>query len=203
MNKHNQSGWKPKDKFLLHWVLANCIGVGIGYFLLYWILIFSGIIGSPLPPVDRELKVIIADTVNNILKTLPLFLSITFAQWVVLKSRLENAIWWIPMSLLGYAIAMMLISVTAPKVFMNVYDPMFSLTPGLFLGIGSGLSQWVVLRKNVDQAVLWVFISLFVFCLSALSFNYLDSRFWITKFAGWILGSSISGVWFKSKFWHS
>jgi len=183
--------------------MENKRQVSIALGILFWILIFSGIVGSTLPPTNRELTVIIMDAGSNILKTLPLFMLITIAQWVILKSYLENAIWWIPMSLLGYSIAMVFITIAAPKVFIDVNDPMFSLAPGLSLGIGSGLSQWFVLRKNINQSFLWVFISLFVFCLSAISFNYFEIGSWITKFIGWILGSLLSGFWLKSKFFHS
>src|SRR5687768_9114352 len=82
-----------------------------------------------------------------------------FAQWTVLRSRLRRALMWVGATVVGFAAGAAIIF-----GFMDGSNPDTSLVMKLghavVLGGALGVTQWVALRRKVDEAYLWIFVNL-------------------------------------------
>ena len=179
------------------WVIANIIGMLIGYGLTLAALLFSGGLGSSLPPESRELpKTAIEESIRTAIILLPLFFSTTTAQWFVLRSWIKNISLWIPASALGYSIIVLIFTIMSTIGIADLPVLVQSLGIGLFIGVVLGFSQWLVLRINLQQPIFWlIYIPLaLLFCMAIV--------FYIGPFGGilgWALASAISGYWLRHK----
>jgi hypothetical protein len=64
------------------------------------------------------------------------------AQWLVLRTRLNSAYWWVPATAFGW--------------WMAIITDHFYLVPGLLGGFWVGILQWLVLRSLLRPAIWWV-----------------------------------------------
>lgn len=78
-------------------------------------------------------------------------LAVGSSQWVLLRSRLENAYWWILASLIGWALGHLIV--------INLLAASLRGWAGLPIGTVLGMAQWVILRTQVPRAGWWVVIS--------------------------------------------
>lgn len=72
-------------------------------------------------------------------------------QWLVLRSLLREDGWWIPASAAGWAGSVALVTL--------ILRPQNPLVAPLLLGAGIGLTQWLVLRWQLEQAWWWIVLS--------------------------------------------
>lgn len=96
-------------------------------------------------------------------------------QWLVLRSLIQGDGWWIPASALGWAGAAGLIAALFQPG--QAVESVIGLA-ALLIGIGIGVGQWLVLRRQVYRAWWWI-------VLSALG--------WAVGLMG-VLGASLTGA---------
>jgi hypothetical protein len=82
-------------------------------------------------------------------------ISIGISQWFVLRRRIDGAAWWIPASIVGYAIG----KFAADAVIQAETGMLGVVLSGVVIGIAAGFAQWVVLVRHVSRAELWVVAS--------------------------------------------
>ncbi|MFO7742188.1 MAG: hypothetical protein R6X31_07735 [Anaerolineae bacterium] len=72
-------------------------------------------------------------------------------QWLVLRPLVREDGWWIPASAAGWAGSVALV--------ILILRPQNSLVAPVLLGAGIGLTQWLVLRWQLEQAWWWIVLS--------------------------------------------
>ena len=77
--------------------------------------------------------------------------SIGVAQWLVLRTRVTRAGWWVLASTIGFALG----SVLSEAVIGAIGEAM----AGGILGAALGIAQWLVLRRWVSRAGWWALAS--------------------------------------------
>jgi hypothetical protein len=82
-------------------------------------------------------------------------ISIGISQWFVLRRRIDGAAWWIPASIVGYAIG----KFAADAVIQAETGMLGVVLSGVVIGIAAGFAQWVVLVRHFSRAELWVVAS--------------------------------------------
>lgn len=88
-------------------------------------------------------------------------------QWAVLRHRLSEVGWWVPATIVGYGIVEFV-----QRVAFESGGPVSS-SIGLWGVAGGvvGVCQWIVLRRQVSKAVLWVVASVFAHVASEVLLN--------------------------------
>ena len=81
--------------------------------------------------------------------------SIGISQWFVLRQRITGVRWWIPASIVGFAIG----KFAADAVVQAESGIVGVVLSGAVIGISSGFAQWLVLVRHVSRAELWVLAS--------------------------------------------
>ena len=189
---------RGNEKFVIKWVLSNFAGALLGYPIFFIVLMFSGGLGSPLPPESRDLPQAKLDSaVRSLLLLMPFFITLSTAQWAILRSRLKNVDLWIPASLLGYSVAALLVFIAPTSIIIGELDIFLAILPGLLLGLGIGIMQWLVLKNNIQkQSIFWFIITFTTYILMNIGIAYWGL---IGGLFGWFLGSLISGFWLRSR----
>jgi hypothetical protein len=127
--------------FWLTWLFATVVGSGIGWLAGWWVSF----------QVPGELGTFSLGLVNGLVLGL--------AQWLVLRSILPAASWWIWSSALGWGIGFLGGAFLATQ--LSLVELGFSLALGAVIGLCTGLAQWLVLRRISAYAGWWVLASLF------------------------------------------
>lgn len=142
----------------LQWVLVSILGYGVGTTI-------GNAIANLLPQMtcSQSFSDSFVDRLTNfacLQPSLGLLLIVVllglvggFMQWLVLRRRIAGASWWIPASLLGFPIAL----VIADKAMRLLGD--FAAAPillGVLFGFLSGAMQWLVLRRQNARAGWWL-----------------------------------------------
>lgn len=78
-------------------------------------------------------------------------LGVGAAQWIALRSRLEQSYWWVLASLIGWAIGHLAVLNLIPNVARE--------WAGLPIGLSLGIAQWIVLRKHNPRSWWWIVIN--------------------------------------------
>lgn len=78
-------------------------------------------------------------------------LALGVAQWILMRSRLENSFWWVLASLVGWALGHLAVMSWLP-VAMREWA-------GLPIGLTLGAAQWIVLRSLMPRSGWWIVIN--------------------------------------------
>jgi hypothetical protein len=145
---HKKNGADIYWKWILVTTVGSLIGFGISALVIYKLNSLGGITWS----------------------VLLLGLGIGGMQWLILRSYISNAGWWILATTGGWALAV--IVATRLTVLLEI-DPgglildyrvgilaLGILVVSLVLGAGTGAFQWLVLRNQTLQSNLWIPISM-------------------------------------------
>lgn len=154
------------------WMVVNVVGQGIGLFLA---LIITNVFSFSS---DSFLEGLLAG-----------FLwggGIGFMQWLVLR-RYHVSAWWIIFSTLGIAIGLGMDAWYFGLVPVSINGGIFI---GAAVGLISGVAQWLVLRRSIQYAELWIGASVVSWLVTWIAFTYF-SRDGIT---GLVLGLVIYGA---------
>lgn len=156
------------------WVLANAFAelIGLGGSALLWIVFLSGL--------EAQWGILTSATVVVLGSTLLEGTAVGVAQWRVLRSalpKLHLAAWW-SATAIGALIAWSLGMI--PSTFMSINSAGSNATPppemsdalmytlaavmGLVLGPVLALPQWLVLRRQVTHAGLWIAANAVAWC---------------------------------------
>ena len=98
-------------------------------------------------------------------------------QWLVLCRHFRQSLWWIPLSFLGTFIGAAGSSVPSELIWREAgLVPAFAVVGGI-IGLGVGLSQWVLLRRLVRWAGWWVGVNVAAYALGVYGAHTLPSLF--------------------------
>jgi hypothetical protein len=78
-------------------------------------------------------------------------LALGAAQWLLLRTRLKHSYWWIPASLVGWAIGHLAVLNFVP---VDLRD-----WAGLPIGLTLGTAQWIVLRDEMPHTFWWIVVN--------------------------------------------
>jgi hypothetical protein len=157
------------------WVLASAFGTAAGFAISVNLLsILSSDISSALN------EVLIFGLILAAMGTL---------QWLVLRSQISQAGWWIVASI---------VSGTVLGIMATLFSTGAEVNPiigyGLF-GITLGVPQWLVLRRQLSHSWLWLIASPIGWTLAVLVVTALG-RTWqqVSETTGLILGFGLMGA---------
>lgn len=78
-------------------------------------------------------------------------LALGAGQWLLLRSRLDHDYWWIPASLVGWAIGHLAV--------LNLVPVDLREWAGLPIGLTLGVAQWIVLRDEMPHSIWWIVVN--------------------------------------------
>jgi hypothetical protein len=120
------------------WMFANLLGWGAGL-MLGWLLT---LILARLDWVNEDRALVYA-------VLLSLGLTCGVAQWWVIKAYLPHSFYWIPVTLAGYGLALLVMMVSQGR------NAVGSIT-FVLITAAIGLPQWLLLQKHYRRAGLWI-----------------------------------------------
>ena len=145
-----------KTRLWLTWVGFNALGLGLAY-MLSSVQFFQVLAGALFPQISQTA----ANWVYLVFVVLSAVI-IAFAQWMVLRSWLKEAHWWLAATALGW-VFIFLISSSEVNTFVSAvtnHDRL--LTSFMFLlsfagrGLVLGLPQWLALRLERPHSRSWI-----------------------------------------------
>jgi len=77
---------------------------------------------------------------------------IGIAQAIALRGRVKHAGWWILASVIGFALG----KFVADAVAASIAGALGFALGGFVIGVAVGAAQWLILRRQVAQAGLWI-----------------------------------------------
>jgi hypothetical protein len=90
-------------------------------------------------------------------------------QYLLLRRYLPRMVWWIPATVLGWALPLLLGLASVGWLPALAIDPVWSGALGFALiGASIGVCQWLVLRRRIHRATLWVLASILGWGMSGL-----------------------------------
>ncbi len=110
--------------------------------------------------------------------------SLGITQWLVLRRQVPRAYRWVLASALGG----MVVGVLGLAMGEAVGGPF----GGSVIGAALGSMQWLVLRRSISRAYVWVLASIVGFALGLTAGE--ASGFAVEGSAGWLVGGSVQGV---------
>ena len=162
------SSWQ----FWLRWVFANVIGWFAGWTILSLMIYVT--LSFPEEPSSAD-----NNLASVILFMLFLFSGgvLGFSQWAaltVLKSRVHNISWWMPVTSGSFAISFVAAFFLIPPLVLlilplnpSAYWLYYILIPGA-IGLIVGLAQFSLIRRQMPQAKYWILGSIFGWISSSL-----------------------------------
>jgi len=162
--------------YWLAWFLASVIGFGMGAVL--------GVSAAYrfFPPGT-------SDAANGITLGIVMGAIGGYVQWVALRERIAGAGLWGLTSALGLALAMVTLLVTDPEK----NPAMAGLLVGTVFGLGSGILQWLILRRKIAQAGWWLSANLLGSLVGTIAFPIAVA---ISETGNWGLAIIVFGMGF-------
>jgi hypothetical protein len=148
------SGWALLifASFPLAWILSAPLGAAL---ILLLSLVFGKTFEVP--------SFINASEVRAFGFFLALVMTLTTCQWLLLRSHLPHAGWWIPVTVLGWLAAVIIVPITGYWLLRKDIIQTAPLFLFILAGATIGLSQWLFLRHIIPRAGWWILISLLAF----------------------------------------
>jgi hypothetical protein len=78
--------------------------------------------------------------------------TVGIAQWLVLRSKIPNAYWWILATAAGWIVGRL--------IALLLFPPEYGILAGSAIGAAIGSFQWLILRRYVHRTYWWVIISI-------------------------------------------
>jgi hypothetical protein len=147
-------------KFAVVWVLACAVGLSVAYSAP--IVPTIGLIHGSIPVVRILVNWAVLGAIIGVL------------QWAVLRPKIRKAALWIPLTAVGWGIAMTMCVLTLPR---GRSHPAISLVMQLLLpGLVIGAAQWSLFRGHVRRAHWWIAACFLSWILADLSDVYINRR---------------------------
>jgi predicted Ser/Thr protein kinase len=181
------TGHRVDEKWVLWagWLLATALGWAVGW-----------AVGAPLSesvarPIGETGAMLAAETLGGAVAWGTLGLMTGVAQWLVLRRHMSNAGWWVPASVIGWAVAGSVRWSQAPLAeeilsgFFRTFEemglpwliPLSGIAVGLLfdgvMGLVVGVAQRPVLKRHVERAGRWVLISAVAWAAGAVAMGLL------------------------------
>jgi hypothetical protein len=171
------------------WLLATALGWTAGW-----------AVGAPISelvarPIGATGAMLAAEMLGGAVAWGILGLLTGIGQWLVLRRHMSGAGWWVPASVIGWALVGSTKWIQGPlldefmigffgrleEMRLGALVPLSGMGLGLLLdgamGLVVGLAQWFVLRRHVQRAGRWVLISAVAWGIGAIAMGFL----------GWII----------------
>ncbi len=175
------------DKWVLWagWLIATALGWAAGW-----------AVGAPISeavarPIGQTGAILVAEMLGGAVALGTLGLTTGVAQWLVLRRYLPDSGWWVPASVVGWALVGTVRWSQGPlteevlvgfigwleKLGAAPLVPLFGMVLGLLVdgtaGLVVGCGQWFVLRQHVLRAGRWVLISAVAWGIGAIAMGLL------------------------------
>ena len=189
---------RAQVNFIIPWVITNLFGYILGHITISLLSLFSVGIGSILPSnIINQLNVAFGLIfINQFPFYFSLLLGITISQWIVLRHRLKHVGFWIPITILGYFVIKLIITGARWIGISNIPFSILLLGKLSLAGGVIGFFQWIILKKNLNNAIMWLFISFIAVSIWYIFETYVGQ---IGGILGWVLSCFITGYWLKYK----
>ena len=127
------------SKQFLIWFFANILGFGI---LGASILAFPSMLGKA----------------GFFITTFFLAIPISLAQWIALRRILQTSILWILTIPIGIPLSFLILEVIPAGLWFDADDDSLVAMTGMLLvfGLMIGLLQWIILRRRLARAAIWL-----------------------------------------------
>ena len=145
---------KPGSLFYLGWIFLNILAVVAAWFIS-WALIkqITNIVGGRIMIGGQSRITEDAIFLYILLPVIGLLLGI--GQYWLLRSYLPRISWWIAATVLGWLMPFV-IGFVGSKIFAPGNDTVSIMVGMLIFGASISLPQWLVLRRRVKNAYLWI-----------------------------------------------
>jgi hypothetical protein len=151
---------KPAWLFYPGWVALSAISIPIAWAITW------AIVSRIVQVVGERIQVageshITEDFIGGYVLLPMLGLLIGVLQYLLLRRYLPRMVWWIPATVLGWALPLLLGLASVGWLPALAMDPVWSGALGFALiGASIGVCQWLVLRGRIHRATLWVLASI-------------------------------------------
>jgi len=159
---------KPAWLFYPGWVALSAISIPIAWAITW------AIVSRIVQVVGERIQVageshITEDFIGGYVLLPMLGLLIGVLQYLLLRRYLPRMVWWIPATVLGWALPLLLGLASVGWLPALAMDPVWSGALGFALiGASIGVCQWLVLRRRIHRATLWVLASILGWGMSGL-----------------------------------
>lgn len=160
------------------WFLASAVGWAIG-----WLV--GGPVGEAVGwPISEAVDIVVGEILGGAAAWGALGLVLGTAQWLLLRRQIRKAGWWVPATIVGWAVvgslrwgqgpvmetAMFAIIDGLEMTDWDVIIPLVGIGIGMIgegvAGLLVGLPQWLVLQRPIRNAGRWVLISVLAWAVS-------------------------------------
>ncbi len=148
------------SSFLAYWTLANAFGFAVGELV---VVFFGGVVyvfGFIL--LENSAVKPAAETLARVAAVAPLGVCLGFSQWLVLRTRLKNAEWWLVATLIGWILAGVILwelgsigLASDVGIIGFVGTSTDWVVAGAFMGAVAGLLQMLILPLSRHTKLLW------------------------------------------------
>lgn len=115
--------------------------------------------------------------------------ALSFGQWLIMRAELRNSLGWFVASIVGYSVGLSAGAFIATNLSLTGFR--FGLVAGAIFGAVAGISQAIILSRQVSRAYIWLPASIFAWTTAF--FYYSPISFWVGGFYG-IVSSLITGT---------
>lgn len=168
------------SKQFLIWLFANILGFGA---LGASILVFPSILGKS----------------GFFTTTFIIAIPISLAQWIALRRILQASILWILTIPIGMPLSFLILRAIPPGLWFDADDDSLIAMTSMLLVVGLiiGLLQWIILRRQLARAAIWLFGSAIGVAGSiwiTLVTGLIDQSGTISYIIGALVYSSVTGL---------
>ncbi len=152
---------KPAWTFYPGWVVTSAISIPIAWFFSWTIVSQIGrVLGDTIHVAGRTR--ITQDFILVYVLLPVLGLSIGALQYLLLRRHFPRMGWWIAATLLGWALPLLLLRLVDESAFpaLNIGPALAEAFALAFAGASVGLIQWLVLRRRIPRAAIWILASI-------------------------------------------
>jgi len=159
---------KPTWLFYPGWVALSAISIPIAWSITWAIVSrIVQVVGGTIQVAGQSH--ITEDFIGGYVLLPMLGLIIGVLQYLLLRRYLPRMVWWIPATVLGWALPFLLGLAFVGWLPALAIDPVWSGVLGFALiGASIGVCQWLVLRRRIHRATLWVLASILGWGMSGL-----------------------------------
>jgi len=159
---------KPAWLFYPGWVALSAISIPIAWSITWAIVSrIVQVVGGRIQVAGQSH--ITEDFIGGYVLLPMLGLLIGLLQYLLLRRYLPRMVWWIPATVLGWALPLLLGLASVGWLPALAIDPVWSGALGFALiGASIGVCQWLVLRRRIHRATLWVLASILGWGMSGL-----------------------------------
>ena len=160
---------KPAWLFYPGWVALSAISIPIAWSITWAIVSrIVQVVGGRIQVAGQSH--ITEDFIGGYVLLPMLGLLIGVLQYLLLRRYLPRMVWWIPATFLGWALPLILLGLASVGWLPALaIDPVWSGALGFALiGASIGVCQWLVLRRRIHRAALWVLASILGWGMSGL-----------------------------------